>query len=244
MKSYTKQRGSIVHIAIVIILVIAILGVLGFIFWHNFLDKKTTTPTTAQSTSTTQTADTKTLVASQTLDGYTLTFNYPSTWKKTDKGFEDPDSTVLVNIALSDPDGLGGTCDTESASVTDPLAQIAWESLPNNSNAIFTDYIGKFAATNQYFYGFSLQPSDRAEVKTAKVGDSTCVTFSAVSGYVFLNNDANTALQGSVQFPALMQADGSGTNRTDLSLKEIQAAFATDAAKQAKDMLLSVKVTQ
>jgi hypothetical protein len=39
IKNYLKQKGS-AHVVIIVILVIALLGTLGFVFWQNFINKK------------------------------------------------------------------------------------------------------------------------------------------------------------------------------------------------------------
>jgi len=53
MKKYNKQQGS-AHVIIIIILVLVILGLLGFVFWQNFIVKNTNdsaTKTESQTTS-------------------------------------------------------------------------------------------------------------------------------------------------------------------------------------------------
>ena len=78
MKKY--QTGS-AHVVIIAILVIAILGLLGFVFWQNFIEKKNTiTPTT---TSTTKDTVTDPYAGWQTYTSKYLGFSvqYPSDWK-------------------------------------------------------------------------------------------------------------------------------------------------------------------
>jgi len=40
MKTRIKEQGSIVHIVIIVVLVVGLLGALGFVFWQNFIQKK------------------------------------------------------------------------------------------------------------------------------------------------------------------------------------------------------------
>ena len=40
MKSYNNQQGSTAHIVIIILLVVAVIGLLGFVFWQNFISKE------------------------------------------------------------------------------------------------------------------------------------------------------------------------------------------------------------
>ena len=54
MKSRAKEQGSSLHIVIVIILVAAVLGLLGYVFWSHFIDKKSpATASTSQSSTST-----------------------------------------------------------------------------------------------------------------------------------------------------------------------------------------------
>jgi hypothetical protein len=46
MKSKARERGSIAHVVIIVVLVLGLLGALGFIFWQNFVDKSTPSSTT------------------------------------------------------------------------------------------------------------------------------------------------------------------------------------------------------
>jgi cytoskeletal protein RodZ len=64
MKSRIKEQGSVLHIAIVVLLVLALLGALGFIFWQNFINKepvKTQTQDVSKNTESTTTPSTYTL---------------------------------------------------------------------------------------------------------------------------------------------------------------------------------------
>jgi Tfp pilus assembly protein PilE len=57
MKSRNIQKGSTFHIVIIVILVAAVLGLLGFVFWQNFMNKKDA-QTKTSSTSVTKTSQT------------------------------------------------------------------------------------------------------------------------------------------------------------------------------------------
>lgn len=60
MKSRHSQAGS-AHLVIIIVLAVALIGVLGFVFWQNFVNKPA--PKTADTTQTTQTTSSKNTVA-------------------------------------------------------------------------------------------------------------------------------------------------------------------------------------
>lgn len=77
-----SQKGS-AHVVIIVILVVALLGVLGFVFWQNFIDKKPV----AKSDENSKTEDTKSQpkdkyegwkTYTSTRDGYSI--KYPSDW--------------------------------------------------------------------------------------------------------------------------------------------------------------------
>lgn len=84
MKKSNKQSGS-AHVIVIIILVIAILGLLGFVFWQNFIEKKNTvvnntspTTTTTKAASSPSPAPTSTL-ATLSLPSYGVEIPYNST---------------------------------------------------------------------------------------------------------------------------------------------------------------------
>lgn len=241
MKSRISQQGSTAHIVIVVVLVVALLGALGFIFWQNFIKQEDTSQVqTPQSSETVQdepTEDGETV--SQTLDGYTLTYTHPADWKKTSEGLISPDSEVNLELVLSNPQGLGGTCGGDDA-VTDPLVQTSWEAVPQYSGAIFSSYVYKDTTSGANYYSMGLQPSGREEIKRAQPGDSACLVYSSIPGFIFLNSDMSTVLRGQVSFTSL-RIDAY-RSRSDLSLQEIESAFDSEYAKQAKQILLSVQV--
>ncbi|MDB5159863.1 MAG: hypothetical protein JWO99_126 [Candidatus Saccharibacteria bacterium] len=80
MKKSNSQTGS-AHAIIIILLVVAILGLLGFVFWQNFIQKKDTTPATSTPTTTTTTTTTttpKTTATSLVLTSYAVEVPYDS----------------------------------------------------------------------------------------------------------------------------------------------------------------------
>lgn len=80
MNKSNNQSGS-AHAVVIIILIMAILGLLGFIFWQNFVQKKDATPTKSVTTSTpamTSTA-TKSTATSLPIIAYGVEVPYDST---------------------------------------------------------------------------------------------------------------------------------------------------------------------
>ncbi len=134
VKTTLKQSGS-AHVVVIIILVVAVLGLLGFVFWQNFI-KKTDDSATKQSTTTKVTnkessANGVALVAKNlsTSDNLGITYKVPSTWSGGTYGggdtLSDSESTTLTA-----PDGFvvtmtisrlirGWTQDSAAATVLD-----------------------------------------------------------------------------------------------------------------------------
>jgi len=85
-----KQQSGIVHLAIIIVLIVALLGVLGFVYWQNFIQPKnsTTKGSSSKSTSDTKIPAVKTdpLVGWKTYTNTALGFSikYPSDWQVSD----------------------------------------------------------------------------------------------------------------------------------------------------------------
>ncbi len=106
MKKLNNQTGS-AHVVIIIILVIAILGLLGFVFWQNFIQHKATTP--AASTTTSTAATPAVTYKTYTEPSYGISFNYPSSW--TVKVVSDPplNSNGLLTLQLTVADSTGQT---------------------------------------------------------------------------------------------------------------------------------------
>src|SRR5687768_8592152 len=91
IRTSLNQKGS-AHIVIIVILVIALLGVLGFVFWQNFMKSDTTKD--ASKVTDTQKSENKpnaeTLVYHS--DSIGIEFKYPKDWIKI-----ECDSTYVEN---------------------------------------------------------------------------------------------------------------------------------------------------
>ncbi|MFZ1301839.1 MAG: PsbP-related protein [Candidatus Microsaccharimonas sp.] len=84
MKTILRQSGS-AHVVIIIVLVVALLGLLGFVFWQNFINKDTATQGTNDTVATT---DSDKDVATDDYAGWSTyksdnggySFKYPADW--------------------------------------------------------------------------------------------------------------------------------------------------------------------
>lgn len=75
IKNSRTQQGS-AHVVIIILLVIAVLGLLGFVFWHNFI-RSNATPAEEQNMTTSNETTDKGKVEQKTYTNDDLSFNYP-----------------------------------------------------------------------------------------------------------------------------------------------------------------------
>lgn len=111
MKSRKKERGSALHIVIVIILIVIILGLLGYVFYTNFISKPATTANDTTSVATnnksqsTPTPDPGYVYFSGGIDygmPTNVTFEHPTDWQLVDSahstfGSVGDDSTAMYH---------------------------------------------------------------------------------------------------------------------------------------------------
>ncbi len=130
-----KKQSGFAHLAILtIILGVAVIGLLGNVFWQNFMQPKKT-PDSHVSTSSKTKSSSSPKVNEIALDksitdtsGMNLTLSYPSSWSDTHTPESMTDSWVTDSIKINSPDGkytvdltthingVGGACDTSDAS--------------------------------------------------------------------------------------------------------------------------------
>lgn len=133
MKKKQSQLGS-AHLITIIILVVALLGALGYIYWQNFMQSKTST---SNNTTTTVTSATVALDKSinENVTGSNLTLNYPSDWSVSSvTGLNPSQQTSNTKMFITSPDdnikvtfwagvdGIGGTCGDPADSTITNLA--------------------------------------------------------------------------------------------------------------------------
>src|SRR5664279_3384873 len=92
-KSSQSQKGS-AFIIIIIILAVALVGVLGFVFWQNFISKGPEAEVVPQVTK--KSDNVQKAVTIYNLESVGASFSYPSDWKKF--------STYPNGVTLNSPD--------------------------------------------------------------------------------------------------------------------------------------------
>lgn len=124
MNKKQSQSGSI-HLIIVIVLVVTLIGALGFIFWQNFMQPKTS-DTNSSTTASTATVSDITYKKYTTTGKYSVSFNYPSAWTIVNTNNSDApyygrveeikntEGKKVAEFGVVSAWGVGGTCDGDS----------------------------------------------------------------------------------------------------------------------------------
>ena len=247
----TQNQSGFAHLMVVIaILGIAVIGLLGFVFWQNFMQPKTsvknnTTPSSSTN-STPTTADPKqialTEVAYDQSKNSGLAFKYPKGWTLvhknaiagTDNSVAQADSNVVtspdgaISITLDvGVEGIGGACDSSNTSYR--LTGFEYQqlsALPQYSLNIFTAHSSE---TGYIFDQYMAQITDYSQnFQTIKVGDSPCkvysLAFDSPNGFTTWFNMKLNNIE----------------NSTANVMDKINAAMSTDNFAIAKRIMLSL----
>lgn len=235
-----KENGS-AHAIVIVILILVIIGILGFVFWKNFLDKKSTVTKTNTSivskpisksiikSATTQpavdsTADWKTTTSP--LTGYTI--KYPSDWILS-QGAETGEQ-IMTNV-----NGGKGFNTTIVSARTDGTPN----KLPTIRYMCVTvdDYTGK--------WGYEAQPSVSSfmNISSFQPNASTRLNIATVPnisnpGISILNQMYATTSSGGIQIPLT----GGGQLTITASFDCVQGDY--DALQSSKDIFLKQPETQ
>jgi len=186
--SKTKSQSGFAHIIILtVILGIALIGTLGFVYYQNFVQKKTDSSSTVKPTKTaadkTTTTDKTSLpeVAYDNLTGSNLGLRYPSDWKMTNTPTKNPDQSQGNVIEINSPDdaitvklwtnisGIGGTCGPVNITKLD---KFNLKDYPGYSLYATVDYINTTDYTGYNYSARVLKDSD--ETAKISVGTTPC----------------------------------------------------------------------
>lgn len=249
MSKKIQEQGS-AHLVIIIILSLALLGLLGFVFFQNFMQKNTNLTVTNQisdqsSSTKTNTSDSEialTEIAADQIAGTNLAIKYPKTWQITNTSnaipdgpetvyaeryiITSPNNDIKINLLISNG-GFGGTCEDGD---WDDIQYIEKEAVPKISNAEFIEY---YFSTG-YFAGIHQNNKSTSPVK---VGDSACKL--GLSGSLMpvdnTKNIGNMALHLEMEFPEIGH-DGK------TSVEKFKEMIKTEDYKTAKRILKSLYV--
>jgi len=122
----TKSQSGSAHLIIIMILSLALMGVLGFVYYQNFMQPKASDTINIPVVEDPAVSLNKSIT--ETVTGGNLTLNYPSDWIVVSQTILNPDqinSNEKIFITSPDTnvkitfwagvDGLGGYCDPETA---------------------------------------------------------------------------------------------------------------------------------
>jgi len=242
-----QQQGSGHELILVIIGVVVIIGVLGFIFWKNYMgnhDAHTTTQTQTQTKPTNNTSN-LTESASLTLEGRTISVKYPKGWT-VDKQDADlsvatdhessmqltsSDKAYSVSVNLTDG-GFGGTCapglKVHDASTT---------KLSNGTGELLYDTISAADSEDSTKYIVSAQVLAK-DTDTSKlgVGQDSCSPSLAYR----LFSSKGDSLSDSDSNPIMASASVAPLAGSQ-SLSDAKQAWSSKEYQTAKQILLSLR---
>jgi hypothetical protein len=253
IKNSRTQNGS-VHVIITITLVVVTLGLLGFVFWQNFIvkdDQLNTTVTQNPSRQKTE-ASTKEFKSQDN----NITFRYPADWSVD----EDIDTGSTANwyasyvrvlnaqnkvvSSLSTGGELGGLCSEEAPLV--PISTIIKDSLElEGIGSTNFGYTIVETDTDNYGVAFGLLENDPPHDNDLQLGDSlvSCPGMSVNYRYYIKSN--TTALGGIVFGLRYAEAPQEGDPKTYRMFKTLDEAkaYATSAEfKQIEKMIKSLSI--
>jgi hypothetical protein len=217
--SKRRQSGS-THAIIIIVLVVALLAVLGFVFYQNFIAKKTSSNSIPTETVTTD----KMKTARVALDSAIYALDYPAGWSEVvapGQGntnsviLTNPDKSIRVKMDVSSG-GIGGACDSNS-----PLKLRFYN--------VYSQAVTKLNGSTAYIveamtdaegggYNYKIGLTQDGGDTHAALGDSLCtVTYVGVASRLVLQNDVVTSptIVLTIDFPKLV-------NGNDTRVKEMQ----------------------
>ena len=239
-----NQKGS-AHVVIIVILTLLVLGLLGFVFWQNFVVAKDATKDTNGSGNQIVTKDESredanklTETKSITESGATFSFKYPKNWTiketETNQGnLSSADGSIYYDYSLIPMGGFGGTCDQDD---TAKISSLGWDTSLLSSSTIFTEFVlaGVEGNSSIYSYGFGLADDAYDYFKNAKAGESACNT----AGFGYPIATGAVAADGNPVY-VIFRGYFKGIDRSVGTKEQITTAFASDSYQVARQIALS-----
>lgn len=251
------QKGF-AHAVLIIGVVVLILGILGFVFWQNFMRQN---QDSEMQNNTTPEVQVETPPAVELIDGKTdndfkqsLSFKYPSNWtlKNTKETTQDgtsgermlsknistvtsPDGKYVVKYVIAKSGGMGGICapidrGTYTSVETTKLPALK----PASDSTVPTLIEGESVYQGKYSRKTSI-----VQGSNPKVGGSTCegymtaIRLGTFENYPILLVEARVIVEGYL--------DENGYEISTSDRAALTAAYETDYYKAARDILLSTK---
>jgi len=234
-----NQKGS-AHVVIIVILTLLVLGLLGFVFWQNFLAPKNgddSSVTTGQAANETieEELDPLTEVKTISYSGATFAFQHPKSWtvnetSSTSGRVSSSDQSVYYDYSLLGLGGVGGTCGDD-----EKVTSVYWGSTSINDNIIFGQYSVKSSGDGGtfYSYGFGLMLDEQRSFRNMAIGDAGCS--------MDLRSILHTGINNTDNEPVVATFTGHFKYLDDVTptQEDINAAFGTKTFELAKRIALS-----
>ena len=238
-----QERGS-AHLILVLLLVVILLGILGFVFYQNFMAPRSSQPQPKIEQNTKPVLKT----ASFTFQGTKYALDYPEGWSESaldnsseqrDMKISNPAQSIEVRLDVSSG-GLGGMCDPNDG------LKVRYYTVSETANTKLTgESLRLVAAMSDYSeggYRYTIGLSPEGAETHASVGDSHCtVGYVGVASRLVVDPTTSEIIRPTIiariQFPKLPDAN----NSTVKSMDTIKDLIATDDYKAAVKILESAR---
>ena len=242
------QRGSAVHIIIIVVLATLLVGLVGFVFWQNFIVQKdmpavVETPVAAPE----GTSELTTLKEFRTKQ-HDISFQYPQDWtveELVDEGSTDMlyiSSTQIKNAQgklvaqLSLGGGVGGACDDEAPFIATSTFIKDELTVPGIGPTNFGYTAVDLGVDSKYGVTYGLADSD------LPFGDVSVQCPGMAVNYKYIVETANKPAVGSLIFGRWNNGANDDTGVTFSSKADAEAYAKTEEFLQIKAMIESLKI--
>jgi hypothetical protein len=254
------QKGS-VHAVIIIVAICVLIGIVGFVFWQNFIKQEQPNKVAdiSKPSEPLETPQSTPLIEAtfNPAFGSTTSFQYPSTWKleRTLTGptpIEDsgqsstyehikvisPSKKYSITYSMYSHGGVGGACDQDDK--TFEVAQIDYSEPKKFPGVSFVQLVIKRNTTPTSTYSYDIGLKKTQDISGRMIGDWTCPVAVGLSGVFSVENDRMLIVQAKI---APLEDDSNGTPRDMPTIDAITDNFSGDEYEQMKSIMVSTKGT-
>jgi len=252
IKNSLKQTGS-AHVVIIVILAVAVLGLLGFVFWQNFIVKDDQSDTVKTQDSLQQEVEPSTKEF-QSRD-HNITFKYPADWSVVEDVSADNTSewyATRVDIlnsegkivaTLSTGGQIGGACSDDAPLI--PTFTTIKDSLEvQGIGATGFGYTVVENAADNYGIAFGLLEDAESHDNDLQLGNDLVRCPGMSINYHYIVTSGDPALGGIIfgSWYAEAQQDDLNARDSFTSLEDAKAYAQTDEFKQIEKTIKSLSI--
>lgn len=243
-----KQQGSAVHIVIIVALAVTLVGLLGFVFWQNFLAPKDAPAAVETPVVVPEATSELTTLKEFRTKLHNITFQYPQEWTAEEVVDESSIDSLYISTTqvknaqgvlvalLSMGGGVGGACD-ESApfiATSTPLKD------PINVPGIGATYLAytiiDLEVDGKYGVTYGLADSD------LPLGDVSVQCPGMAVNYKYIVETDDVPAVGSLMFGRWNSGPDDANSKPFTSKAEAEAYVKTEEFAQIKAMIESLKM--